>query len=193
MDGVIDFLEKARTRPAARLLTDWLPRLDLHGGVALDLGCGSGAEAEYLAKNGFMVDAIDKSETAIKYTKERCRGLTVDVVQADFREIQLRPGYYSMAVAINSLPFVEKEACRALLADIQAAIKPGGVAVLGVFGPEHAWSKRPDMSFWTLDEFAALWGGWDVLAINEFRGPWPLATGEEIFQHRIHLVAKKSA
>lgn len=192
MDGVLDLLEKARTRPPARLLTDWLPRLDLHGGVALDLGCGSGAEAEYLAKNGFMVDAIDKSATAIKYTKERCQGLTVDAVEGDFREFQLRPDYYTLAVAINSLPFVEKEACRTLLTAVQSSLKSGGAVLFGVFGPEHAWAaSRPDMSFWTLEEFNQLWAGWNILAINEYKGPWPLVSGEEIYQHRIHLVAKK--
>jgi len=191
MDGVLDLLQKARTRPPARIVTDWLPRLELHGGVALDLGCGSGAEAEYLAKNGFMVDAIDKSETAIKYTKERCQGLTVDAVQGDFREFQLRPDYYAIAIAINSLPFVQKEACRTLLMAVQASLKPGGAVLLGVFGPEHAWAGRADMSFWTLDEFKSLWDGWNILALNEFKAPWPLVSGEEIFQHRIHLVARK--
>jgi SAM-dependent methyltransferase len=191
MDAVLDLLQKARTRPAARLLTDWLPRLELHGGVALDLGCGSGAEAEFLARNGFMVDAIDKNETAIKYTKERCKGLTVDVVQGDFREFQLRPEYYTLAVAINSLPFVEKEACRTLLMAVQTSVKTGGVALFGVFGPEHAWASRKDMSFWSLEEFSALWSEWNVLAMNEYKGPWPLVSGEEIFQHRIHIVARK--
>ena len=193
MDGTPDFLQKTRTRPAARLLTDWLERIDIHGGVALDLGCGSGAEAEYLAKNGFMVDAIDKSETAAKYAKERCQGLTVDVVQGDFQEFALRPEYYSLAVAINSLPFVEKEACRTLLAGVQAAIKPGGGVILSVFGPEHAWASRTDMSFWTLDEFRSLWdaNAWDIKAMDEFRGPSTLASGSEIFMHRITVVAKK--
>lgn len=192
MNGVLDLLENARTRPAARLLTDWLPRLGLHGGVALDLGCGSGAEAEYLAKNGFMVDAIDKSETAIKYTRQRCRGLTVDAIQGDFLEFRLRSDYYALAVAINSLPFIEKEACHALLAAVQASIKDGGVVLFGVYGPEHAWAaSRPDMSFWTLEEFSSLWSDWNVLAVNEYKGPWPLVSGEEIYQHRIHLVARK--
>ncbi len=192
MDRALDLLQKARTRPAARFLTDWLPRLGLHGGVALDLGCGSGAEAEYLAKNGFMVDAIDKSDTAVKYTTERCQGLTVDVIQGDFREFQLRPGYYALGVAINSLSFVEKEACRNLLLSVQASIKSGGAVLLGVFGPEHAWAaSRPDMSFWTPEEFRKLWNGWDILALDEYKGPWPLVSGEEIYQHRLHLSAKK--
>lgn len=186
-----DFLTQTKTKPPARLLTDWFPRLELHGGIALDLGCGSGAEAEFLAKNGFMVDAIDKSETAAKAAKERCQGLTVDVIQGDFREFKLRPEYYALAIAINSLPFVKKDDVRALLKDVQASIKPDGAVMLSVFGPEHAWAKREDMSFWTLDEYRDFWSGWKILAMNEFKGISPLASGAEIFQHRIHLIAKK--
>lgn len=186
-----DLMQRIRQRPPARLLTDWFPRLDVHGGIALDLGCGSGAEAEYLAKNGLMVDAIDKNDAAIAYTTDRCKGLTVDAIQGDFREFDLRPGYYAIVVAINSLPFLTKEECRILLERVKASLKPGGAVVIGVYGLEHAWANRKDMSFWLLDEFRALWPGWDVLAMNEYKGPWPLVSGEEIFQHRIHLVAKK--
>ncbi|GEM_PF-1991225 len=192
MEGAVDFLAKTRQKPPARMLTDWFPRLDIHGGVALDLGCGAGAEAEYLAKQGMMVDAIDKSATVVKAAKERCQGLTVDVIQGDFLEFELRPDYYTLAVAINSLPFVMKEDCVALLKSVQAAVRPGGAVILGVFGPEHAWASREDMSFWTLDEFRALWSGWDVLAMNEFKGVSPLASGSEVFQHRIQVIAKKT-
>lgn len=186
-----DFLERARTKPAARLLTEWLPKLDLHGGVALDLGCGSGSEAEFLAKNGFMVDAIDKSEMAIKFTRERCQGLTVDALLGDFLEFEYRPDYYSVVVAINSLPFVPPDRAPALIADIQRSLKPGGAAILAVYGPDHAWKDRADMSFWQPEEFRAVWNAFDIPHFQEYRGAWPLLTGEEIYQHRIHLVAKK--
>jgi len=190
-NGAADLLAKIRAKPPARMLTDWFPRLEIHGGVALDLGCGTGAEAEYLAQNGMMVDAIDKSEAVAKAAKERCQGLTVDVIQGDFLEFQLRPDYYTLAVAINSLPFVKKVDCVALLKNVQAAIRPGGAVIFAVFGPEHAWAAREDMSFWTLAEFKELWSGWDVLAMNEFKGISPLASGTEIFQHRIQVIAKK--
>ncbi|MEK7545940.1 MAG: class I SAM-dependent methyltransferase [Patescibacteria group bacterium] len=190
--GVVDFLAKTRAKPPARMLTDWFPRLDIHGGVALDLGCGAGGEAEYLAKEGMMVDAIDKSETVAKAARERCQGLTVDVIQGDFREFQLRPDYYTLAVSVNALPFVKKDDCAVLLKSVQASIRPGGAVVFAVFGPEHAWAKREDMSFWTIDEFRDLWAGWDVIAMNEFKGISPLASGTEIFQHRIQLIAKKT-
>ena len=58
---MVSLLDAARQKEPAKLLTDWVSKLGLEGGVALDLGCGAGAEAEYLARVGFTVDAIDKN------------------------------------------------------------------------------------------------------------------------------------
>jgi cyclopropane fatty-acyl-phospholipid synthase-like methyltransferase len=190
-EAIMDLKKHVLQHSAAQLLTDWFPRLDIHGGIAIDLGCGSGAEAEYLAKNGLMVDAIDKSEAAVAYTTERCQGLTVDAIRGDFREFTLRPEYYAMAVAINSLPFLKKEEFPTFLLSLQASLKAGGAAVLAVYGHEHAWAARADMNFWLLEEFKLFWAGWEILALEEHKGLKPLLSGEEIFQHRIHLVARK--
>jgi SAM-dependent methyltransferase len=43
----------------------------LKPGRALDLGCGPGRNALYLAGKGFTVDAVDLSSTAIAWAKER--------------------------------------------------------------------------------------------------------------------------
>lgn len=193
MEGAADFLTKARNKPAAPLLAEWLPKLGLHGGIALDLGCGVGAEAELLARYGFMVEALDISEAAVAAAKRRCEGLTVEVMQKDFRAHPIEADKYTIAVAINSLPFLPKEDCRKFLGDVQKGIKIGGAVVLAVYGPEHAWAgQRADMSFWSKEEFGNLWDGWEPKHFEEYMGPFPLSTGEEIFQHRIHLVATKN-
>ncbi len=185
---------KTRNKPPAVSLVEWLPKVGLHGGIALDLGCGSGAEAEFLAEHGFMVDAIDKSEVIAKSAKDRCAGLTVDVVQGDFLQFELRPLYYTLAVAINALPFVTKDNCRELFARVKGSVKPGGAVIFDLYGPEHAWSaERPDMNFWTLEEVREAWGDWEILRLDEEKGMMPLASGTLIMQHRIHLVARKTA
>lgn len=186
-----DFIANARQKVPAKLLTDWAPRLQLGGGPALDLGCGSGAEAEWLAKNGFAVDAIEKSPIMAQAARERCQGLPVNVVEGDFLDFNFELGKYHLAVAINALPFVAKDRCRMLIEDVQESIAPGGAVILAVYGPGHAWADREDMSFWTKEEFAAIWHEWEVVALEEFRGDWPLISGETIYQHRIHLVARK--
>ncbi|MFD8734086.1 class I SAM-dependent methyltransferase [Streptomyces sp. NPDC059618] len=48
-------------------------------GRALDLGCGAGRNALFLASRGFEVDAVDLSPVAVAWGEDRARELGVDV------------------------------------------------------------------------------------------------------------------
>ncbi|WP_286170393.1 class I SAM-dependent methyltransferase [Halocella sp. SP3-1] len=48
-------------------------------GKTLEIGCGPGRNAIYLAENNFMVDAIDFSEVSIEWAKERAEEAKVAV------------------------------------------------------------------------------------------------------------------
>ncbi|NJP67571.1 class I SAM-dependent methyltransferase [Streptomyces spiramenti] len=48
-------------------------------GRALDLGCGAGRNALYLASHGFEVDAVDLSPVAVAWAEDRARRAGVDV------------------------------------------------------------------------------------------------------------------
>jgi len=68
--------------PALRTTAD-----DLKPGTALDAGCGSGAEASWLAAAGWRVTAVDIAESALDQARERTAGLpgaeSIDWVAAD--------------------------------------------------------------------------------------------------------------
>ncbi|MFF8937399.1 class I SAM-dependent methyltransferase [Streptomyces paradoxus] len=53
----------------------------LGGGRALDLGCGPGRNALYLAARGFDVDAVDLSSTALDWARERARATGAENVR----------------------------------------------------------------------------------------------------------------
>jgi len=186
-----DFLEKIRSKPPSDFLVEWLSKTGLTGGIALDIGCGAGADAEYLAKAGFMVDAIDISPIAVKNAKKRCENLKVDVLLGDFREFAYRSDYYSLIYAHNALPFVPKDDLISLITVFRNSLKSGGYVMLTVFGPEHAWFGREDMNFWEKDDFVALWKEFEIVHVDERKGAQALISGEQIFQHRIHFIAKK--
>ena len=76
---------ETRAHPTA-LLSEWLPRLPV--GRALDVACGAGRNALYLAANGYGVDALDVSDVALARAKRSAeeRGVDVDWICADLDE-----------------------------------------------------------------------------------------------------------
>ena len=74
-----------RTHPTA-LLAEWLPRLPR--GRALDVACGAGRNALYLAANGYAVTALDISRVALDRAEAAAaeRGLAVEWLCADLDE-----------------------------------------------------------------------------------------------------------
>ena len=73
---------EGRTHPTA-LLAEWLPHLKR--GRALDVACGAGRNALFLAECGYDVTALDISRVALDRGRRAAaeRGLTVDWLCAD--------------------------------------------------------------------------------------------------------------
>jgi SAM-dependent methyltransferase len=73
---------EGRSHPTA-LLAEWLPRLPR--GRALDVACGAGRNALFLAANGYEVTALDISVIGLDRGRRMAaeRGLTIDWLCAD--------------------------------------------------------------------------------------------------------------
>ena len=54
-------------------------------GLALDIGCGAGINASYLAKQGYNVTGVDFIDRALQYARDRAsqEGVQVELVNAD--------------------------------------------------------------------------------------------------------------
>ena len=69
----------------------WLERLGVRastsGDVAVDLGCGSGFQSIALAGLGFRVLAVDFSRPLLAELKTRARGLPIDAIAGDIRDV----------------------------------------------------------------------------------------------------------
>lgn len=65
------------------LVQDWLPEIPV--GKALDVACGAGRNAIYLAQAGYRVDAIDISPAGLKKARQSAaeQGLTVNWIEHD--------------------------------------------------------------------------------------------------------------
>jgi len=188
-----EFVEATKGRNPIPLL---IKAVELLGGVrgeALDLGCGAGVDAKYLAEKGFQVTAIDIHASAVEKTKAVCAGLPVTVVQADVVEFGIAPGAYNLVMAWNTLPFLSKEDAGRVLVKIQNGLRTGGLLVFGVFGPEDDWAKKdhPKMSFWTEEELRELLSEMEFVELIETKQEGPSAVGEKKFWHKIQSIARK--
>ena len=104
------------TEPIA-LITDYA-RL-APGKQALDIACGMGRHSKYLASQGFHVDALDISTTAI----DSLQGIeNISAKEVDFDTYQLETGKYDLIVCTYFL-------MRSLFPQIEKALKEGGIFI----------------------------------------------------------------
>jgi SAM-dependent methyltransferase len=98
----------------------------LPAGRALDLGCGSGRNAIWLARQGWQVTGIDGSAVGLAKARQQAEAarVAVELVQADILEEQLAGGHYDLVVMAN-LHF-PPEALGLALDRAAKALAPGG-------------------------------------------------------------------
>ena len=102
----------------------------LEPGRALDLACGEGQNAIWLATRGWDVTGIDYSQVAIAKARSRAEreSVTVRFACADLVEYEPETGSYDLALVLYlHVPASER---RRILARAAAALAPGGTFVL---------------------------------------------------------------
>lgn len=186
------FIEVTKNRKPVGFLLEVAEKLKSPKGLALDLGCGAGVDAKYLAENGFQVEAVDLDKNCLIQTEKICKGLPVAVIQKNIIDYEIKTNAYQIIISWNTLPFLKKEEAIKVLSGIQEGLIQGGFFVFGLFGPEDGWAKNhPEMSFGTVEELERLLSKMEFIKLLEERQRKPAATGEIKFWHQIQGIAKK--
>ena len=123
-------------RPNGRLVAEVA---ELIPGAALDVGCGEGADATWLARRGWTVSAIDISDVAVSRAREAAEraGLTVEWVCGD---ALLTPfPAHSFDLVSLQYPALPKAAGEAAVRELLGTVRPGGLllAVYHDLDDEH--------------------------------------------------------
>ena len=107
-----------------------LPHLS---GRVLDYGCGLGNLALHAARAGCRVTAIDASHTAIEHLQAAARSeaLPLNAVEADLSDYHLAEDFDTV-VCIGLLMFFDCPTAHRQLSELQAHVRPGGVAIVNV-------------------------------------------------------------
>ena len=124
---------EAKVAEQRALLERFDVRASESGGVAVDLGCGSGFQSIALARLGFRVLAIDFSERLLAELKTRARGLPVEAIAADIRDVAaLVPSGVDVVVCMgDTLSHLDREDDLARVFDgVAARLAIGGRLIL---------------------------------------------------------------
>lgn len=119
-------------------LVNCLQQHQLRPGRALDLGCGNGRNAVYLASRGYSVDAVDYSGAAIDWAAQRAAaaGVRVNLIRASVFELQLADAGYDLVYDSGCFHHIAPHRRAGYVRRIASALAPGGWFAMVCFRPE---------------------------------------------------------
>ncbi len=134
-------------------------------GRALDLACGRGRHALFLAERGLSVTAIDSSAEALGQLRGEAtaRNLEIETRQVDLEvDPQLPPAAFHLVLLLFYLQ-------RSLMPNLRDAVRPGGIAVVRTFSSAGPFPGGPDNPNFVLrpGELLEIFAGWDILRHEE--------------------------
>ncbi|WNS41345.1 class I SAM-dependent methyltransferase [Paenibacillus sp. MMS20-IR301] len=160
-------------------------------GKTLELGCGGGRNAVYLAKQGCSVDAADISRAAIDWGTDRAatHQVKVNFSCCSIFELELEPASYDLIYDSGCLHHIYPHRRASYLELVDRMLKPGGYFGLTCFA---AGSMGAEITDWEVYRQRSMRGGlgyteeklktiFSGLELIRFRRMRETAPGEELF------------
>lgn len=168
--------------------------------IAVDCGCGAGADIGYLSSQGFTVHAFDVEEEAIARCSNRFHGIdNVHLTKATFATYVFPEA--SLVVADASLFFCPKLEFPVVWKRIYDCLRPGGIFSGSFLGQEDTMAMEshdagdfwPASSVFAQEEVVKLLEPYEVLRFTVHKSSGTTPSGEPHNWHIFSTVAKKPA
>lgn len=138
----------------------------------LDVGCGEGQNAIYLAQKGYNVDAFDLSEYGIAKLKHKCElsNTQVNAFVANLTTYQFKQ-HYDMILCFGTLHFVDKNDWKSFINNAKEYTNIGGIHIIQIF--TDAVPASEDIAPFAIglaknEEIKELHTDWDVLQFKSY-------------------------
>ena len=134
----------------------------------IDLGCGEGRNAVYLAQHGFDVVGMDLSAVGLEKAAAYARqvGVALRLVQGDIVTYALDESY-DVVFSSGALHYLPPEVRAARYADYRAHTRPGGLNALSVFVHKPFIPPAPDAEatahHYRSGELLGYYWDWEIL------------------------------
>lgn len=138
----------------------------------LDVGCGEGQNAIYLASLGHQVDAFDLSEYGIAKLKRNCElsKVQVNAFAADLTAYQFVQRY-DMITCFGTLHFVAKDEWKRFINNAKEYTNAGGIHIIQIFTDTVPASE--DIAPFAIGlakdgELKELYADWEILQFKSY-------------------------
>jgi tellurite methyltransferase len=138
----------------------------------LEIGCGEGTNAIFLARNGYDVTAFDLSPVAIEKTNQDAKQFDVNISTfvADINEFDSRENY-DVIFSSGTLQYLHPEKRTAFIEKMKEHTTPGGLHVLHTFANHQHIPRAPDAESsefpWNSGELLSLYQNWRIESFIE--------------------------
>lgn len=111
----------------------------------LDLGCGTGNHAILLAKSGYRVVGVDRSQAMLAVARHKAADTAPRFVAGDIASVTLDENFDAVVLMFNVLGYMLGEDAEAALGAASRHLKPGGLVVCDFwYGPAVEHSPAQD-------------------------------------------------
>jgi SAM-dependent methyltransferase len=143
-------------------------------GRVLELGCGTGTNAVYLARHGWRVAAVDLVDRAVRQAREKAAaaGADVTVLCGDATRLDEVgvPGPYDLFFDLSCYCGIPPHRRDAYAAGLTKRAAPGARLLMFGYGPE---AFDDPISGVTADELSARFAGWQLADVTPGTNPVP--------------------
>lgn len=138
----------------------------------LDIGCGEGKDAVYMAQKGYSVTAFDLTENGIRKTVKLAedRGVKVTAYVDDINTFT-NDGQYDIIYSTGTVQYLFDENKKEFFEKLEKMTKPGGIVFINVFVEKSFLELPPDWDIeekmWKSGELFTYFADWKVEKIDE--------------------------
>lgn len=122
-------------------LTSLIEGQTITPGAALDLGCGTGDNAIYLAEHGWQVTGVDFVDKALKKARKKAGDRPIRFTKADVTQLRSEgiSGSYDLVIDSGCLHGMDDDDRSGYVREVSAVTAPGGRLLIVAFVPGSSY------------------------------------------------------
>lgn len=186
------FYAKALNRPHSPRTELAISLNESHLNVAVDCGCGTGSDIDYLEKQAYQVHGFDINPDSISICRNRFENNpSIDISQSSFETYDYPKS--GVVIANASLFFAESSSFASAWQKIESSLEIGGVFAGDFMGINDSWASnyRSPTTPLTEAQVAKLFTNFEINKFNERDEKGKTSLGKVKHWHLFSVVAVK--